>query len=777
VLAACSGSNDGTLVTRSTIALRGAVDDGLANSPLAGAACEAVDLTGTRRDLNTAGTDGAFLLLVPEGFHGLVRCRAPGLTRLSVAAFVSTTGLVAGDDLFGVEVDPARTIVARAMVHAAADDPELDLDARLAVLEAALAADPSLGALAETFTAVFEILRSAGVDADTEALFVDLFEDGRLDGEAFVNVAAEAATAVAAVEAARGVTLRDAFGAVFTGPRVTLLHNSGGESALREAGAPFVDAGGVARFATRVAAERAAAEARGAALLVTPGNFSAPGPELAVSLVAAADSYDVFALQRLGYDAIALGPRDLALGPVVAANIVDRIEPPVPLVSSNINFQLETFYRTLAAEGRLVSTLGRELAARRAGIVSAISPEVARFASPRRLQATPAEELVETLQAQVDALRAEGVRIIVLLSQQTDLAADRALAEALSGVDLVVAGGGDALLANPGDALVPGDEDAVVGDYPQLLTGADGAPVALVSTAGRYRYLGRLQVRFDAFGEIAEIDAASGPQRIVGGAAPDATEPDNDVQTQVIDPLQSELDVLTATVAADSEVDLDLTAGAVATRETNFGDLLVDAVFLTSRTVAGTFGFPPPIAAVVEAASFTADRIVPAGPLTRGDVFELAPSDRLIAVLPSVSPVRLKALLERGVAGDGAPTFLQVANLTVEFDPAGTAQVVDATGAIVTPGSRIRRVVLGTSQVLVEEGEPVTGAPAITLAATDRLARGELGFPVEDQAFQNVGVDLRQALDNYLISSLRGNVRASDFPVEGRGRIVEVSSN
>ena len=765
VLAACSG-NDGTLVTRSTIALRGVAET--ASGPLAAVRCEAVTGAGTLVDDALTDDAGAFLLLVPEGFGGVVRCPAPGFVGLEVRTFVSTAGLSAGDDLGGLRADPGRTVLARALVHGQADDPAFDGPARIAALETALASDPGVGALADAYAAAFAELRVAGVDGDVETLLVDLFEDGTLDADVPDAVASAVDAAVVAIEQARGTTLPEAFAALYTGPTLTLLHHSGAASALRGAGEAFPDAGGVARFATVL--ERLREEAR-SVLYVNAGDTIAPGPELSVSLEAAAERYDSRVLERLRPDVALVGTSDLALGPSLFAGIVEDAEPPVPFLGTNLGVAQEPAFAALIDEGRLPDSVLLEVAARRVGLVGAISPTLGRRTAVRGLVPPAEDELVPGIQQRIEQLRAAGARLVIVVGQLEDLAAHRALAEQLSGVDVLVAGGGDPLLADDSDRLVPGDEGAVAGPYPIELTDAEGNPVALVGTAGRYRYLGRLEARFDAFGRLEALGDGSGPVRVVGGGAPDAAEPDNDVEANVLGPLRQDLATLRDARAADSAVALDATAAGLGAGETNFGDLLADAAFLAARGVASSFGAPAPAAGLVEAGVVDADRRVAAGTLTRGDLFELAPRDRLLAVLAAVPAERVKALLEHAVAGGGGERFLQVANLTVELDLARPARTVDPDGTVVEPGARVRRVVVGASQVLVEDGAVVAGAPTVALAVTDTLARGERAFPIGGAEFRILGVDLRQALDNLLLTRLGGSIRAADYPEGGVGRI------
>ncbi len=80
------------------------------------------------------------------------------------------------------------------------------------------------------------------------------------------------------------------------------------------------------------------------------------------------------------------------------------------------------------------------------------------------------EDVAARVQKEVDSLRSQSVNKIILISHLQNVDEDRALAGMLSGVDIMIAGGGDELLANEGDLLVPGDEghDADGDTYPLI---------------------------------------------------------------------------------------------------------------------------------------------------------------------------------------------------------------------------------------------------------------------------------------------------------------------
>jgi tRNA-dihydrouridine synthase len=116
-------------------------------------------------------------------------------------------------------------------------------------------------------------------------------------------------------------------------------------------------------------------------------------------------------------------------------------------------------------------------------------------------------ELAAILQPYVDQMAAQGINKIVLLSHLQQFNNELNLAPLLRGVDVIISAGSHAIFADGTDALRQGDTASA--GYPVYRTGADGRPVAIVSTSGEYSYVGRLVVTFDSNGVlIADPDGA-----------------------------------------------------------------------------------------------------------------------------------------------------------------------------------------------------------------------------------------------------------------------------
>jgi 5'-nucleotidase len=717
----------------------------------------------------TLGGDGSFLLLVPPTFEGRLRCALSAASGLYLERYVDLTGAQEGDDRLGLDLSPLSTLVARKLVFDRLDG-RLTAPAEAEGLALLDAPGAELARLAEGLGAAFQLLRDDALTVDTEAVMLDLFFDGTADLEPL----SERADALAAALAASGPHA-EAFRATFPPLALTILHHAGGASALLDAGDLSSDlqpVGGIGRFVTALRAAQAAAP--GAVLTVSAGNQIAPGKALAVSLETGAEFYDVRAVEQVGYDFIGVGSRDLSLSPSLFSAFALNLDPTVPAVNSVIDGTFEQSWQRLRSEGRLANALLTRAAGRRVLVLGAVDPNLDRRTATRQLRFPDQDTLVATLQARIDEAALAGASVVLLLVDQGSLEADLALGASLSGVDVLLSAT-PALLASENDLLVPGD--TVAGPYPTLGTDAAGAPLALVATADRYRYLGRFQAELDSFGVFTQALAPSGPQRILGAPAEDGVESDNTLQTTVLDLLASDLAVLEETTAATLGVALDGSAAALRAGETNFADLVADAAFAAARSTAFNAGAPSPQVGILDAGSLTSDAVLPAGALTRGALFDLVSSERTLAVFNQVSAVSLKALVERGLAEPGGDAFLQLSNLVLEADLTQQAQVLAEDGTVATAGARVRRLATLSGVVLVEDGAILTSAPALNVAVTNALFEGRYGLRLPELGGAFVGVDLRQALDSFLLNNLAGQVAADSYPAEGLGRITLVSAD
>ncbi|MCP3972960.1 MAG: bifunctional metallophosphatase/5'-nucleotidase [bacterium] len=577
---------------------------------------------------------------------------------------------------------------------------------------------------------------------------------------------------------------------------LTVLHNNDGESDLLGSG----EEGGIARFATvRRQAERDAKRywgvkgKRGVVFVSSGDNFLA-SPEFAAS---EGDGvfYDARALDMLRYDAIALGNHDFDFGPdVLEEFITEGFRRPgrPPYLSSNLDFSAEPGLQTLVNRGVIAkSTVIRERG-ERIGIIGATTENLPFISSPRNVVVN---EVLPAVQAEVAALESRGIEIIILISHLQDIDGDVLLAESLSGIDIMIAGGGDELLASPGDPLLPSDVAADIhGPYPMIATDLDGNDVPVVTTSGQYGYLGRLVVGFDD-GEVLVIDDdRSMPLRVVGeSTGTDGVRPNRRFVRVIEDPVGEYVAALESNVIAQTEVQLDgRRFPGVRSEETNEGNLIADSQLWQARQLAADFGQPMPDVALQNGGGIRNDSIIAAGAspgatvdITELDTWAMVPFASFVAIVPDIPRTQFKEILENAVsrtqAGDtpgGTGRFAQVAGFSFVWFGSGTAQELNADGTVAVPGTRIYDVVLDDGTVIVDDGVVMPGAD-LTIAIVDFLANGGDEYPFRGAPFTTIGVTYQQALLNYIVTSvadggLGGLISDADYPAGGEGRSTEL---
>ncbi|HZD18075.1 MAG TPA: bifunctional metallophosphatase/5'-nucleotidase, partial [Actinomycetota bacterium] len=529
-------------------------------------------------------------------------------------------------------------------------------------------------------------------------------------------------TMIAALAAGGPATAKRATSAAHSpnGPfTLTVLHNNDAESQLIDAGSGLEDFGGAARFKTLVdrLKERALRGASRGVLMLSSGDNFLAGPEFKASLDKGVPFYDSIAMDLIGYDAVAIGNHDFDFGPEVTADFIEGTTG-VPFLSANLDVGAEPDLAALEAAGRIAESTMVLENGRKIGIVGATTPALPFISSPRNVVVDP--DVADEVQQEVDELTAAGANIIILISHLQSISEDLDLAPMLSGVDIMIAGGGDELLANPNNTLIPGD--AIFGPYPLWAEDMDGGMVPVITTSGAYRYVGRLVAKFDAQGDL--LKAKGGPVR-VSGVPPNPVSPDPAMLNMVTEPVEEALADLAANVIATSQVALDGIRANVRTMETNEGLLIADALLARATALAPSFGAPIPDVALQNGGGIRNDSIIAAGDITELDTFDMVPFPNFVSVVPSIPRDQFKEILENAVSRveftDGR--FAQVAGFSFTYDPAGTPQILNPDGTVATPGTRVKDVTLDGGTPIVVGGVVQPGA-ALNIATIDFLARG-----------------------------------------------------
>ncbi len=571
---------------------------------------------------------------------------------------------------------------------------------------------------------------------------------------------------------------------VGTGFQLALLHNNDGESQLISTpGLP--DYGGVARFKTAVDINRAANQGKSrAVLMLSSGDNFLAGPEYQAG-VNDTVFYDALAVDAIGYNALSLGNHDFDFGPEVAADFISQINS--TFLSANLDFSENTSLSALETEGKLASSKVFEINGEKIGVIGAITPNLPFISSPGNVEVLA--NVATIIQSEIDALEGDGVNKIVLISHLQGIEEDSVLATQLSGIDIMIAGGGDELLANDGDLLIPGDEEELYGNYPIFAKNEDGINVPIVTTKGSYGYLGQLVVEFNAAGEVTTVLDESGPIRIAGGELPDAVAADEFLQKTIVDPVVEGLEALEANIIATSQVALDGRRSSVRAKETNQGNLIADAFLWQANELAAEFGAPEAHIAISNGGGIRNDNVIAAGNISELTTFDMLPFLNFVSIVEGITPERFKLIMENAVSrisldggnpvasGGGTGRYAQFAGFTMEYNPTLQALEFGENGEVATEGKRVITITLDDGTKIVEGGFVVEGATSVNLATADFTARGGDQYPTDDLDLTLVGVTYQQALLNYITAEaedggLEGTISSSQYPAGGEGRSV-----
>ena len=395
-------------------------------------------------------------------------------------------------------------------------------------------------------------------------------------------------------------------------------------------------------------------------------------------------------------------------------------------------------------------------------------------------------ELAAILQPYVDQMAAQGINKIVLLSHLQQFNNELNLAPLLRGVDVIISAGSHAIFADGTDALRQGDTASA--GYPVYRTGADGRPVAIVSTSGEYSYVGRLVVTFDSNGVLIADPDGAGAQGIgavdptISGAyvTDDATVSalwgsanayadgtrGGEVR-QITSQVQTVIAAKDGNVFGISEVFLDGRRSEVRTEETNLGNLSADANLFVARKVdpgvtvslkngggiraevGAVLGQPVP-SELPPQANAAAGK--PQGGVSQLDIENSLRFNNSLTKL-AVTAENLERLFEHAVAavapGATPGQFAQVGGVSLSFDATKTAQVVNATtGVVSTVGQRVQNLVIlnddGSIADTIVSGGVLQGDPSrqIKLVTLSFLADGGDGYPLLPYTVPGSRVDL-----------------------------------
>jgi 5'-nucleotidase/UDP-sugar diphosphatase len=335
-------------------------------------------------------------------------------------------------------------------------------------------------------------------------------------------------------------------------------------------------------------------------------------------------------MNRLGYEAMVLGNHEFDDGPETVAAFLKRVK--FPVVSSNIRTDRPDF-------ARLKKSVVIEKGGERIGIIGYTTEDTVYLSKPGKVQIL---EPFKPLQAEVDQLRDQGINKIILLSH-AGFPRDRKVAKKVSGIDVIVSGHTNTFLRT-------GDPEAE-GNYPTVAKSPGGKVTLIVSAYAFGKYLGKLDVAFDPFGEV--VGFAGGPITL-----DETIEKDAEIAARVRE-LEKPLVAFSQEVVASAEQLLVGNRKACRQEECTLGNWMADAM----RAESGAEF------AVLNGGGIRAS--IDAGKVTTGDWRTVFPYSNTLSTF-KLKGEDVKAMFEHGVSAvtpalEGR--FLQVSGARYQWDP------------------------------------------------------------------------------------------------------------
>jgi 5'-nucleotidase / UDP-sugar diphosphatase len=446
--------------------------------------------------------------------------------------------------------------------------------------------------------------------------------------------------------------------------------------------------GGLAYISTLVREARV----KGPVLLMHSGDFLSPS--LLSMKLKHKGAHMIEAMNALGFDLVTFGNHEFDMGcPVLA----DRIrESKFDWVSSNVDLPPAMGL----PPGRVTWTRILTVGGLRVGVFGLTVPQAAVAGCPNGTSITFREPLAAARDA-VAALQKDKVDLVVALTHLR-IETDQELAAAVPGIDLIVGG-------HEHEVIV-----SLVGE-------------TLITKAGENATgLGEIGVR--AVRSKEGLVVAKSWRRVP--VDPASITPDAALDAR-LDKYRKELEPFDV-VVGQAAVPLDIREETVRDAESNLADAAADLM----RTKLGAD------VALLNGGSFRDDRVIPAGPLTRADIYTMLPfANEVVSV--RVTGAQLREALENGVrmVGQRAGRFPQVSGLRFRFDPKAPrgerVLSVEVGGAPLEPE---RTYLLATTDFMVRPGnidgyvlpqEIVGRTIGVAELLEEALQKGPIGAPAD----------------------------------------------
>jgi 5'-nucleotidase len=398
-------------------------------------------------------------------------------------------------------------------------------------------------------------------------------------------------------------------------------------------------------------------------------------------------------MNKLGYDGMTVGNHEFDDGPEVLASFMAAVT--FPVLMSNADVSAEPLLADTLAKSTVIERGGEKI-----GMIGLTPEDTHELASPG--ENVTFSDPVAAVQQEVDRLTAEGVNKIIVLSHSS-YGVDLDVAANTTGVDVIVGGHSNTLLSNT-------DENAA-GSYPTMV-----GNTAVVQAYAYGKYLGELNVTFDAQGNVVQ---ANGAPILIDASVPE------DAQTVArIAQMAAPLEEIRNTVVAETTAAVEGDRAVCRAQECSMGNLIADAMLarVADQGVTVAFQNSGGIRASIDA-----------GEVTKGEVLTVLPFQNTLSTFEVTGAV-LVAALENGVSQmeEGAGRFAQVAGMTFTVDTAADV------------GARVSDVMIA--------GAPIVSDQVYRVVSNNFVRNGGDGFDMFKTAANayDFGPDVADVTSEYL---------------------------
>lgn len=331
-------------------------------------------------------------------------------------------------------------------------------------------------------------------------------------------------------------------------------------------------------------------------------------------------------MNRIGFDAMAVGNHEFDDGPLKLAEFADRAE--FPLLFANTNLADEPLLT-----GKIKSHIVKEFDGEKVAIIGVLAEDTDETSSPG--DTIPFIRSESILKKLVRQLEADGIDKIILLSH-VGLPRDKEIASSVDGIDVIVGGHSHTLLDT----------------YPLEVAAPNGKPVYIVQAYAYSKYLGELTVSFDDAGDVTSAEGRVWELNSVV--------PEDASFVAYIKEKSAPIEQLKSKVIGLTPAPIRGDRNACRAGECEMGNLVADAMLERVRAQGVSI-------AIQNAGALRAS--IDAGEITMGEVLSVLPFQNTLSTF-ELKGADIVEVLEHGVSQveKGAGRFPQVAGLKYTFD-------------------------------------------------------------------------------------------------------------